>query len=152
VSQVDLDQAVGYALKRAATALRAAMDAELREHDLSVPQYACLELLAARPGLSNAELARGAFVSRQAMHQLLGGLLATGLVQAVGEGRAQRLSLTPAGERRRAAASAAVAAVEERMLAPLTPAARRRLHADLEACARALATPAERRVPATTAG
>lgn len=141
MSQVDLDQAVGYALKRAATSLRAAMDAELREHGLSVPQYACLELLAARPGLSNAELARGAFVTRQAMHQLLGGLLAAGLVSAAGEGRAQRLFITPAGERRRAGASAAVAAVEERMLAPLTDQARRRLHADLEACAEALTEP-----------
>jgi len=64
VSHVDLDQAVGYTLKRAASALRAAMDAELRSHGLSVPQYACLKLLSQRPGLSNAELARGAFVTR----------------------------------------------------------------------------------------
>jgi DNA-binding MarR family transcriptional regulator len=141
VSQVDLDQAVGYALKRAVVALRAAMDAELRTHDLSVPQYACLELLAQRPGLSNAELARGAFVTRQAMHQLLTGLRATGLVTAEGVGRARRLALTAAGTARLAAASTAVAAVEEQMLAPLSTAQRKRLHNDLNTCAAALAAP-----------
>lgn len=136
MSQVDLEHAVGYALKRTATALRAAMDAELRAHDLSVPQYACLELLAQRPALSSAELARGAFVSRQAMHQLLGGLRAAGLV--TGEGRGQRLALTAAGAERLTRASQAVAAVEEGMLASLTAPERERLHSDLSTCADAL--------------
>jgi len=65
---VDLEHSVGYVLKRAVTALRAAMDADLRVHGLSVPQFACLKLLGSRPGLSNADLARGAFVTRQATH------------------------------------------------------------------------------------
>lgn len=138
MSQVDLEHAVGYALKRAATTLRAAMDAELRAHALSVPQYVCLELLAQRPGLSNAELARGAFVSRQAMHQLLGGLRAAGLVTGNGEGRGQRLALTPAGAERLAGASEAVAAVEERMLTSLSAPQRERLHSDLTTCADSL--------------
>jgi DNA-binding MarR family transcriptional regulator len=120
------------------------MDAELRAHGLSVPQYACLELLAQRPGLSNAELARGAFVSRQAMHQLIAGLRAAGLVEGDGEGRGRRLALTAAGAARLAGASRAVAAVEERMLAPLPVEERRRLHADLLACAEALAPEAAR--------
>lgn len=138
MSQVDVGTSVGYALKRAATALRGAMDAALREHELSVPQYACLELLADRPGLSNAELARGAFVTRQATHQLLGGLRAAGLVTGEGEGRNERLTLTAAGARRLAGASHAVAAVQERMLAPLSAPQRARLHADLTACVDAL--------------
>jgi DNA-binding MarR family transcriptional regulator len=142
---VDLEHAVGYALKRAAAALRAAMDAELRGHGLSVPQYACLELLAQRPGLSNAELARGAFVTRQAMHQLLAGLRAAGLVTGDGEGRGTRLALTTAGAERLARASGAVAAVQERMLASLSPGERERLHADLSACADALAAAGDRR-------
>ena len=69
MSQVDLPTSIGYQLKRASAALRAAMDAELRHCDLSVPQYASLELLAQRPGLTNADLARGVFVTRQATHQ-----------------------------------------------------------------------------------
>jgi len=143
VSHVDLDQAVGDALKRAAIALRAAMDAELREQGLSVPQYACLELLAQRPGVSNAELARGAFVSRQAMHQLLAGLGTAGLVSSRGQGRNERFALTAAGARHRARASEAVAGIEKRMLASFSGPQRRRLHADLNACADAL-TPAAR--------
>ena len=43
---MDLDTAVGCVLKRATVALRAAMDAALREHDPTVPQYSCLEQLA----------------------------------------------------------------------------------------------------------
>lgn len=129
---------MGYALKRAATALRAAMDAELRTHDLTVPQYACLELLAQRPGQTNAELARGGFVSRQAMHQLLAGLRTAGLVAGDGQGRRARFSITDRGRQRLAGASATVAAIEERMLAPLTPTGRQQLHAALTACVDAL--------------
>lgn len=138
--QVELEDSVGYALKRATTALRAAMDTELRVHGLSVPQYACLELLAYRPESSNAELARGAFVSRQAMHQLLGGLRTAALVTGEGQGRNERFAATAAGARRLAGASQAVAAVEERMLIPLSAPQRKRLHADLSACADALAS------------
>ena len=138
VDQVDLDTSVGYALKRTATALRAAMEASLRSLGLSVPQYSCLEILNARPGISNADLARGVFVTRQAMHQLLGGLQEAELVSAGGQGRIQRYSLTLEGKRIVTAASAAVAAVEEQMLSALAPAERRRLHGDLEACTAAL--------------
>ena len=62
MSQVEavgpVDEAVGYVLKKAATALRAAMDNALRPLDLTVPQYSCLEVLGQRPGLSGSELAR----------------------------------------------------------------------------------------------
>jgi DNA-binding MarR family transcriptional regulator len=138
VRRVDLDTSIGYALKRTTTALRTAMEASLRSLGLSVPQYSCLEILNARPGISNADLARGVFVTRQAMHQLLGGLQAAGLVSAVGQGRVQRYSLTPEGQRIITAASAAVAAVEEQMLSGLQPSERQRLHNELERCTAAL--------------
>jgi DNA-binding MarR family transcriptional regulator len=135
---VDLDTAVGYVLKRATVALRTAMDAALREHDLTVPQYSCLEQLAHQPGLTNTELARGTFVSRQAMHQLLATLKSLDLVQGDGGERHERFTLTNDGARRLQGASTAVAAVQERMLAPFDPRQRQRLHADLTACADAL--------------
>ncbi len=138
MSQVDLDTAVGYVLKRAQVALRAAMDAALRDHDLTVPQYSCLEQLAHQPGLTNTELARGTFVSRQAMHQLLATLKSTNLVHGDGGGRHEHFTLTDNGTQRLVGASAAVAAVQERMLAPFDPEQRRRLYADLVACADAL--------------
>src|ERR1700683_2563736 len=138
--QVDVDQSVGYALKRAQHALHSTMDGELRDYGLSVSQYACLEILAARPRISNADLARDAFVSRQAMHQLLTGLQAAGLVSAIGHGRGQRYALTAQGRTRLRAASTTVAAIEQRMLARLNGAEREQLHRQLTTCATALAT------------
>ena len=138
MSQVDLDTAVGYVLKRAAVALRSAMDAALRDHDLTTPQYSCLEQLAHTPGLTNAALARGTFVSRQAMHQLLGTLRGAGLVQSDGAGRHEHFTLTLTGAERLVGASAAVATVQERMLAAFDAEQQRRLYADLAACADAL--------------
>ena len=139
--QVDIDQSVGYALKRAQHALHSTMDAELRDYGLSVSQYACLEILAARPRISNADLARDAFVSRQAMHQLLTGLGATGLVSAVGEGRGRRYALTAEGRTRLRTASSTVAAIEQRMIATLSRAEREQLHRQLSICATALGSP-----------
>jgi DNA-binding MarR family transcriptional regulator len=138
VSQVDLDTAVGYVLKRATVALRAAMDTALRDHDLTVPQYSCLEQLARQPGLTNTELARGTFVSRQAMHQLLATLKSLDLVHGDGGGRHERFTVTDHGARRLHGASEAVATVQERMLAPFDTDERQRLYADLVACANAL--------------
>jgi DNA-binding MarR family transcriptional regulator len=138
MERVDLEASIGYALKRTATALRTAMDASLRPLGLSVPQYSCLEILDTRPEISNADLARGVFVTRQAMHQLLGGLQDAGLVSASGHGRVQRFSLTAEGQRVVAAASAAVAMVEERMLSGLPASERHRLLSDLERCTAAL--------------
>ncbi|KOV90120.1 MarR family winged helix-turn-helix transcriptional regulator [Nocardia sp. NRRL S-836] len=140
----DLGLSVGYALKQAAAALRTAMDAELRPLGLSVPQYACLELLGQRPGLSAAELARGAFVTRQSMHAVLLGLEERGLLTrapAAPQGRALPTELTEAGQRVLAQASETVAAIERRMTDALSPAGRERLRADLSACVDALSRP-----------
>lgn len=110
---------VGYRLKRAAAALRGAMDQTLREHGLTVPQYSCLELLDERPGISGSELARGTFVTRQSSSVVLRGLQEGGLVTrpaAADHGRVLPVHLTKEGLRRLEAARAAVYAVERRML------------------------------------
>src|SRR3984957_13662721 len=145
MSQVEtvgpLDESVGYLLKQAATALRSAMDAALRPLDLSVPQYACLELLGQRPGVSNAELARGVFVTRQSMNGVLRGLQDRGLVTrpaTAPSGRALPGQLTPTGRRRLRIASTKVRTVEKQMLANLSPAEQDRLCRDLTACIAAL--------------
>src|SRR6476660_8825674 len=77
---VDLETSLGYLLKEASSALRAAMEAVLRPLGMTVTHYSCLELLAQRPGLSNSELARGAFVTRQSMNVLLQALERDGFV------------------------------------------------------------------------
>lgn len=142
----DLEKSVGYVLKQAAVTLRSSMDAVLRPVDLSVPQYSCLEVLGQRPGLSNAELARATFVTRQAMNGVLRGLQDRGLVTrpaTAPHGRALPTKLTPTGRQHLHAASAAVRGVERRMLVSLTDLRQRRLRDDLAACAAALAVDPE---------
>ena len=143
VSQVDIDTSIGYALKRTTSALRAALDECLRDLELTVSQYSSLELISSRPGLSNADLARGVFVSRQATHQLLGGLRRRNLIEVIGEGREQKLLLTAVGASRLEEASAAVASIEEQMLGGLDRSRRKLLLDSLNACASALTTPPE---------
>lgn len=141
---MDLDLSVGYALKRAAVALRAAMERELRCVGLSVPQYACLRLLGHGGGLSGAELARGAFVTRQSMHVLLRGLQDRGLLTRAAtapRGRALPVELTESGVEVLARADEIVAGVEGRMTSALSADARRRLRDDLAACVDALGEP-----------
>ncbi len=136
-----VDDAVGYVLKRAATALRSAMDTELRPLELTVPQYSCLEVLDQRPGLSSSELARATFVTRQSMNLVLQGLQQRGLLTraaVAAHGKALPTELTDVGRVQLRAASVAVRTIEKQMLAPLTPSAQQRLLADLAACAAAL--------------
>lgn len=120
---VTLETSLGYLLKEASSALRAAMEDVLRPLGMTVTHYACLELLAQRPGLSNSELARGAFVTRQSMNVLLQALERDGYVTRPATapvGRALPTRLTPSGRRSLAAASVAVRSVEVRMLSGLT--------------------------------
>ena len=121
-SGIDLETSLGYLLKQAASALRSAMEAELRPLNMTVTQYSCMELLAQRPGLSNSELARGAFVSRQSMNVLLQSLEQEGLVKRPAEppvGRVLPTRLTALGSRKLAKATRAVKNVEDRMLCGL---------------------------------
>lgn len=120
---VDLETSLGYLLKETSSALRAAMEEVLRPLGMSVTHYSCLELLAQRPGLSNSELARGAFVTRQTMNVLLQALERDGYVTRPAEppaGKALPTRLTPRGRRSLEQASAAVRSVEARMLSGLT--------------------------------
>ncbi|WP_423920927.1 MarR family winged helix-turn-helix transcriptional regulator [Frigoribacterium sp. 2-23] len=120
---VHLETSLGYLLKEAASALRLSMEEVLRPLDMTITHYSCLELLAQRPGLSNSELARGTFVTRQSMNVLLQSLERAGQVTRATEapaGRALPTELTSAGREKLAAASAAVRSVEVRMLGELS--------------------------------
>lgn len=119
---VDLETSLGYLLKQASSALHSALEAVLRPLGMSVTHYSCLELLSQRPGLSNSELARGAFVSRQSMNVLVQSLERDGFVKrpsAAPVGKVLPTQLTPLGRRNLAKATVAVRSVEDRMLAGL---------------------------------
>lgn len=137
----DVTQHVGYLLKRAQAALRGAMDKVLREHGLTVPQYSTLELLALHPGMSNADLARATFVTRQSGNVVLRGLQEAGLIArpaTADHGRARPAHLTEEGQARLAAVQAAVYAVEQRMVEAVPPQRRAELLTDLDRIAAAL--------------
>ncbi|HEY2058595.1 MAG TPA: MarR family transcriptional regulator [Amycolatopsis sp.] len=122
---VDLDKSLGYLLKEASSALRVAMEEVLRPLGMTVTHYSCLELLAQRPGLSNSELARGAFITRQSMNVLLQTLEREGHVTRPAEARVGKVlptRLTPRGRKKLEKATVAVRSVEVRMLGGLTDA------------------------------
>jgi DNA-binding MarR family transcriptional regulator len=138
---IDLETSLGYLLKEAASALRTAMEDVLRPLGMTVTAYSCLELLAQRPGSSNSDLARGAFVTRQSMNVLLQHLEREGWVTRPAEaavGKVLPTRLTPRGRGRLEEASAAVRSVEERMLRATTPAERAAASTALRAMVRSL--------------
>lgn len=140
----ELELSVGYVLKQVLASLRTAMDETLRPLDLTVPQYACLELLGQNPGLSNSELARRAFVTRQSMNLVLRRLQERGLLTRPAQaphGRALPSNLTQDGQAVLRQASTAVRAVEKQLFAPLSPEQQHRLRKDLATCAASAGTP-----------
>jgi DNA-binding MarR family transcriptional regulator len=144
---IDLETSLGYLLKEASSALRAAMEEVLRPLGMTVTHYSCLELLAQRPGLSNSDLARGAFVTRQSMNVLLQALERDGYVTRPAQapvGKALPTRLTARGRRSLAKASAAVRGVEVRMLSGMTEAERASAYPILQSMIRSLKNPAEK--------
>jgi DNA-binding MarR family transcriptional regulator len=120
---IDLQTSLGYLLKEASSVLRSAMEEVLRPLGMTVTHYSCLELLAQRPGLSNSELARGAFVTRQSMNVLLQNLERDGFVTRPIEapvGKILPTELTPSGRASLKKATAAVRSVELRMLSGMS--------------------------------
>jgi DNA-binding MarR family transcriptional regulator len=95
------DQPLGYLLSRVAAALRTQVVTNgLEPVNLAFPQYICLRMLSHSAGMSNAELARDAGVSRQAMNIVVRGLQERGLVtrpDSVPSGRSLPTELTQAG-------------------------------------------------------
>ncbi|WP_129789229.1 MarR family winged helix-turn-helix transcriptional regulator [Promicromonospora panici] len=133
----ELELSVGYVLKQVHASLRSAMDVALRPLDLTVPQYACLELLGQSSGLSNSELARRAFVTRQSMNLVLRRLQERGLLTRPDQaphGRALPSMLTRDGQAVLRRASTAVRTAEKQAFAPLSPEQQLRLRRDLAAC------------------
>ena len=119
----DLERRPGYLVKRLSTTMRSRMDESLRPLGLTVPQYVCMKALYDTPGVSGAEIARRAFVSRQSVHQLLFELRARGGVEQEPSTNGLRRGvarLTEEGLANIEAALAPVDALEETMLSALS--------------------------------
>lgn len=78
---VNVTGLIGYKLKQTQHMLRIHMDEALKSLDLTTPQYAVLAQLELKPGISNAALARAAFITAQTMHGIVSNLEKNNLVK-----------------------------------------------------------------------
>ncbi|PXX00305.1 MarR family winged helix-turn-helix transcriptional regulator [Mycolicibacterium moriokaense] len=135
-------------LHRLFTMLRTQVSAALAPVDVHFAQYVCLQMLSTAPDQSNADLARVAGVTPQAMNGVVLRMQQDGLIDrpdSVSFGRARPASLTAYGRRTLKRADAAVRAVEEQVLSVLTDDERNGLHAALRALAASHRTSGSRR-------
>src|ERR1700722_9749164 len=110
---------LGYALKRAQHALHMRMEEVLRPLGLTTTQYAVMCVIEQEAGISNAGLARAAFVTPQTMTGIVANLHRDGLLSREADpchGRILRSELTPVGKKSLAQAHRAVSELEEIML------------------------------------
>jgi DNA-binding MarR family transcriptional regulator len=132
---------ISYVIARLDRALRRRIADRVRLHGLTVPQYTALSVLGRRGGLSNAQLARRAYITPQSMSEVLEALVAKGLVERGPHPNHRRVlpaMLTTEGERALAACDAAVSELEEEMLRDLGPDERDLLRTAMISCVRAL--------------
>ena len=130
-----------YAFGRLNRVLRKRLSDVLRPFDLSVAQYTTLSVLQARSNLSNAELAKRAFITPQAMNEVMQGLEALKLVTrrpSESHGRIVQLLLTQRGLELLAECDTAVSRLEQTMLGDLTGDQRARLGEAVGLCIKAL--------------
>ena len=132
---------VSYLVGRLDRALRRRMNEALAPSGLSLAQYTVLSVLQTRAGLSNAQLANRAFITPQAMNEVVQTLEAQKLVtrrQDPSHGRIVQLALTARGLDVLRGCDAAVRALEQSMLAPLSEAGREALRTALNNCIQTL--------------
>ncbi|MFJ1768456.1 MarR family winged helix-turn-helix transcriptional regulator [Amycolatopsis sp. NPDC088138] len=133
------DEPLGYLLHRVTAALRAEVATTVLEpSELAAPEYLCLRMLSQSPK-SNAQLAREAQVSPQAMNKVVLALQDRGLVArpaTVSSGRSLPATLTREGVTVLARLDPEVAEAEDRVLAELDEHDRRELRRLLVAAGR----------------
>jgi DNA-binding MarR family transcriptional regulator len=132
---------IGYGLKITQHRLRLRLEAKLAGTGISPAQNAVLLAIASNPRISNASLARAAFVTPQSMQGMLVTLERDGLIVRTPHpehGRIIMTELTDAGRRAAQAGTIAAQAVEQEMLAGLTVEESKMLGDLLRRCAEAL--------------
>ena len=128
--RVDTHRRTAYLVKRVQAAVHAELEQRLADHGLSFTQWGVLAALMESPGMSNAALARFAFITPQSMNETLKQLESAGLVERQpnpGHGRILDARLTPQGERTIRTMDRDVAEIEARMLRGLSANERRTL-------------------------
>jgi DNA-binding MarR family transcriptional regulator len=138
----DAEPRVSYVVARLERALRYAINERVSEHGLTTLQYTTLSILGRRRGgLSNAQLARRAYMTPQSMSEVIEALERAGLIERAPHPNHRRVlpaTLTPKGRRVLAACEAAVGKMEEEMMGGLTAEERASLLDSLKECVRSL--------------
>jgi DNA-binding MarR family transcriptional regulator len=133
---------ISYVIARLERAVRAQINERLKPHGLTTLQYTTLSVLGSRgQPLSNAQLARRAYMTPQAMIEVLNALEEKGLIRRDPHPNHRRVypaSLTDDGRRVLTVCDASVETMEEEMLAGLDSAQRERFAEWLKECVRAL--------------
>ena len=132
---------IAYLIGRLDRVLRQQLGARTAQFGLTAAQYTALSVLKTRGTLSNAKLARRAFITPQAMNELVKALEQKGLVTRRPDpdhGRVVQMLLTPAGETLVSKCDRVVRQLEDRMLQQLAGADRGLLRSVLWACINSL--------------
>jgi DNA-binding MarR family transcriptional regulator len=131
-----------YVIARLERAVRTAINKRVRPYGLTTLQYTTLSVLGRRgQPLSNAQLARRAYMTPQAMSEVLEALQRHALIERNRHPNHRRVfpaTLTAKGRRVLAACEAAVQEMEEEMLSGLSREERAALHESLKSCVRSL--------------
>ncbi|MTJ83303.1 MAG: MarR family transcriptional regulator [Telmatospirillum sp.] len=117
------DGHLAYLLRQAGVAVRARMDRALADLEVTPPQFAVLTMLAAYPGLSNADLARLSLLTPQTVSVIVGNLKKAGAVASrphAVHGRIRQLEITDSGRATLALCKERVAAIETAMATGLS--------------------------------
>ena len=132
---------LSYVIARLDRAVRRGVEEALTPHGLTVPQFTVLSVLARRSGLSNAQLARRAYITPQSMNEVVLGLERQGLLSRSPDPahrRILRAELTAQGRKLLKRCEREVAEMEEQMLGALPAVSRERIVHDLAVCVHAL--------------
>jgi DNA-binding MarR family transcriptional regulator len=115
---------ISYVIARLERAIRRAINDRVSPHGLTVLQYTTLSVLGRRGELSNAQLARRAYMSPQSMSEVIEALEAKGLVARRPHPNHRRVypaTLTAKGRRVLGKCEQAVDEMEREMLGGLSP-------------------------------
>lgn len=116
---------LGYLLRQASMAVRVRIERALSELGVTQPQFVVLTMVAAYPGLSNADLARLSLLTPQTVNVIVGNLKRSGTLTSqphAVHGRIQNLYMTEAGKDVLARCRPRVQAMERQLVADLSAA------------------------------
>jgi DNA-binding MarR family transcriptional regulator len=132
---------ISYVVARLERAIRAAINDQVRPYGLTTLQYTTLSVLGHRGGLSNAQLARRAYMTPQSMSEVIDALEKKGLIERTRHPNHRRVfpaALTDEGRRVLRACDDAVDRLEAVILGGLGPRQQQALRDGLISAVRAL--------------